>query len=30
VEVGPLFALDRDEFLATLARNDFGPVFDRS
>jgi UDP-N-acetylglucosamine/UDP-N-acetylgalactosamine diphosphorylase len=30
VEVGPLFALDREEFLATLTRNDFGPVFDRS
>jgi UDP-N-acetylglucosamine/UDP-N-acetylgalactosamine diphosphorylase len=29
-EVGPLFALDREEFLATLTRNDFGPVFDRS
>jgi UDP-N-acetylglucosamine/UDP-N-acetylgalactosamine diphosphorylase len=30
VEVGPLFALDREEFLATLTRSDFGPVFDRS
>lgn len=30
VEVGPLFALDQAEFLATLTRNDFGPVFDRS
>lgn len=30
VEVGPLFALDRDEFLARLTKNDFGPVFDRS
>jgi UDP-N-acetylglucosamine/UDP-N-acetylgalactosamine diphosphorylase len=28
-EVGPLFALDQEEFLATLTRNDFGPVFDR-
>ncbi len=30
VEVGPLFALDQEEFLATLTRSDFGPVFDRS
>ena len=29
-EVGPLFALDQDEFLAKLTRGDFGPVFDRS
>ncbi len=29
-EVGPLFALDREEFLANLTRSDFGPVFDRS
>lgn len=29
-EVGPLFALDREEFLANLTRADFGPVFDRS
>lgn len=30
VEVGPLFALDREEFLANLTRSDYGPVFDRS
>lgn len=30
VEVGPLFALDQDEFLANLTRADYGPVFDRS
>jgi UDP-N-acetylglucosamine/UDP-N-acetylgalactosamine diphosphorylase len=30
VEVGPLFALDQEEFLANLTRADFGPVFDRS
>lgn len=30
VEVGPLFALDQEEFLANLTRGDFGPVFDRS
>jgi len=29
-EIGPLFALDQDEFLAKLTRGDFGPVFDRS
>lgn len=29
-EVGPLFALDQEEFLAKLTRGDFGPVFDRS
>lgn len=29
-EVGPLFALDQDEFLANLTRADRGPVFDRS
>ena len=29
-EVGPLFALDQEEFLAKLTRSDFGPVFDRS
>ncbi|HZJ73057.1 MAG TPA: UDPGP type 1 family protein, partial [Planctomycetota bacterium] len=29
-EIGPLFALDQDEFLAKLTRSDFGPVFDRS
>jgi UDP-N-acetylglucosamine/UDP-N-acetylgalactosamine diphosphorylase len=29
-EVGPLFALDREEFLASLTRGDYGPVFDRS
>ncbi len=29
-EVGPLFALDQAQFLATLTRADFGPVFDRS
>jgi len=30
VEVGPLFALDPDEFAANLSRTSFGPVFDRS
>jgi UDP-N-acetylglucosamine/UDP-N-acetylgalactosamine diphosphorylase len=30
VEVGPLFALDQEQFLANLTRSDFGPVFDRS
>jgi UDP-N-acetylglucosamine/UDP-N-acetylgalactosamine diphosphorylase len=30
VEVGPLFALDQEGFLANLTRSDFGPVFDRS
>jgi UDP-N-acetylglucosamine/UDP-N-acetylgalactosamine diphosphorylase len=30
VEVGPLFALDREAFTATLTRADFGPVFDRA
>jgi UDP-N-acetylglucosamine/UDP-N-acetylgalactosamine diphosphorylase len=29
-EVGPLFALDQEEFLVKLTRGDFGPVFDRS
>jgi UDP-N-acetylglucosamine/UDP-N-acetylgalactosamine diphosphorylase len=29
-EVGPLFALDQEEFLANLTRGDFGPVFDRA
>ena len=29
-EVGPLFALDQDEFLANLTRSDYGPVFDRA
>jgi len=29
-EVGPLFALDQEEFLANLTRGDYGPVFDRS
>ncbi|MGQ0551958.1 MAG: UTP--glucose-1-phosphate uridylyltransferase [Planctomycetota bacterium] len=29
-EVGPLFALDQEEFLANLTRSHFGPVFDRS
>jgi hypothetical protein len=28
-EVGPLFALDQEQFLANLVRSDFGPVFDR-
>jgi len=30
VEIGPLFALDADEFAANLTHNSFGPVFDRS
>ena len=30
VEVGPLFALDQEAFVANLTRADFGPVFDRS
>jgi UDP-N-acetylglucosamine/UDP-N-acetylgalactosamine diphosphorylase len=29
-EIGPLFALDQEEFLANLTRGDYGPVFDRS
>jgi UDP-N-acetylglucosamine/UDP-N-acetylgalactosamine diphosphorylase len=29
-EVGPLFALDQEEFLATLTRSDYGPSFDRA
>ena len=29
-EVGPLFALDAEEFQRNLTRSDFGPVFDRS
>lgn len=30
VEVGPLFALDPEEFAANLTHTSFGPVFDRS
>ncbi|MDG2148509.1 MAG: UDPGP type 1 family protein [Planctomycetota bacterium] len=28
-EIGPLFALDQEEFRANLTRGDFGPMFDR-
>ena len=30
VEVGPLFALDQEEFVANLVRGDVGPVYDRA
>ncbi len=30
LEVGPLFALDQDEFVANLVRGDVGPIYDRA